>query len=518
MAIKDSGFGHGQSGANVQVTRIVIADEHFLYLPLYFARHKNYFGLLPSGTKITIERSATYTDKSAFEMLIDEHNPNYHDVDFAVCDPATIIFQTPANTSPVVLAGLVTNSAFWVLNHKANLGQHLENLATFKEIIAFKKGTTSFGIASHIFNAPGKAASILTVNPKEELNLLVDSGPSTIALSPDILRIHKLLETKGDVFGIEMALADTTEYHGMLVTALLSRRDVLERKPELTRALLEALQIALDDVRACTEEVVSYAASRFEEGRHTVEGAMREAKRAAVYPPEINVSQPNWTKLAETAFRSLGQQFDGAAREKARNYYLTAVEPYQIWASQAVNATRLRRGKDADSPTLSWSEERAGSSTQQPRPAKLSSEPVSAPVTPWKRAAPWLAALMPCVVVVALYMAYTRLAPVAMPWYTAASLTGAVAFAMMCARIGRIEPWSLTGAAFWLPMLGTFLVIMALGDLEGARKFFKFQLNLDADNTLTSVNLILAMIATGIAEIKYVDGLRRKRIERRDGA
>ena len=32
-----------------------------------------------------------------------------------------------------------------------------------------------------------------------------------------------------------MALADTNEYHGMLVTALLTRRDVLERKPELIK-------------------------------------------------------------------------------------------------------------------------------------------------------------------------------------------------------------------------------------------------------------------------------------------
>jgi hypothetical protein len=519
MANMDSGFGQGQGGANVQKTRIVIADEHFLYLPLYFARHKNFFGLLPRGTQITIERSASYTDKSAFEMLMNEHNPSYSDVDFAVCDPATLIFQTPANTYPVVLAGLVTNSAFWVVNHKANLGPRLDSYATFKEIIAFKKGTTSFGIASRIFHGPEKSKSIVTVNPKEELNLLVDSGPTTIALSPDILRIHKLLETKGDVFGIELALADTTEYHGMLVTALLTRRDVLDRKPELARALLQALQIALDAVRDRTDEVVSYAAGRFEEGRHTVEGAMREAERAAVYPAEIRVTQPNWTKLAETAFRSLGHQFDAAAQEKARVCYLTAVEPYEIWASEAVKATKNRSTTTADSPAPAGSENRRGLlGTKQPKPAMLASEPASATLTLWKRASPWLAALLPCLVVIAVYFAYTRLVPVALPWYTAASLAATVVVAVICASFGRIVPWSLAGTVFWLPMLGTFLIVIALGNLEGARKFSKDFVGLDADQVLTSINLILTMIATWVAEIQYVEGLRRKRTERQDGA
>jgi hypothetical protein len=513
MATKDSGFGQGKSGANVQVTKIVVADEHFLYLPLYFARHKNFFGLLPSGTQITIERSASYTDRSAFEMLMDEHKATYRDVDFAVCDPATILFRTPPNTHPVVLAGLVTNSAFWVVNHKANLGPHLENLATFNEIIAFKRGTTSFGIASRIFHAPEKASSILTVNPKEELNLLVDSGPSTIALSPDILRIHKLLETKGDVFGIEMALADTTEYHGMLVTALITRRDVLEKKPELTRALLQALQIALYAVRDRTEEVVSYAAQRFEEGRHTVEGALREAERAAVYPAEIRVSHPNWMKLAETAYRSLEHQFDATAREKARSFYLTSVEPYEIWASQAVRAAkRSTESEPTASPAMAV---REGSTPQGLASVKV--EPASQPST-WKRVSPWLAALLPCLIVAAVYVSYIQLMPVKLPWYTAAGLAVVLALSIVWAHSVHVEPWTLGGIAFWLPMLAACLMMIALGDVDGARAFFKTHLGIESDLVLSKGTLASSLAATLGAELRYMAGLRKKLNERREGA
>ena len=90
------------------------------------------------------------------------------------------------------LAGLLTNSAFWVVNHKANKGPFLENLSTFDEIISYKKGTTSFGIASRIFHDPTKAAAIRTVNPKEELNLLVDSSPNTNCLVAGHLRYPEI--------------------------------------------------------------------------------------------------------------------------------------------------------------------------------------------------------------------------------------------------------------------------------------------------------------------------------------
>jgi hypothetical protein len=489
VSARDAHGRSGTGGTGVEVTKIVVADDHFLYLPLFYAHHKNYFGLLPSGTQIKIERSTNYTDRSAFEMLMDEHHPDHREIDMAVCDPATILFLGQPNTHPVVLAALLTNSAFWVVNHKANKGPHLEDLASFSEIIAFKKGTTSFGIASRIFHDPAKRGAILTVNPNEELNLLVDSGPNTIALSPDILRIHKLLETRGNTFGIEMALADTTEYHGMLVTALLTRRDVLEKKPELVKALLQALQMALDAVRDSTDEVVRYACDRFGEKRHTVQSALKEAERATVYPAEIKVSQPNWMKLAETAFRSVEHQFDDAARDKALTFYRIAVEAYENWASQAVKA--VKAVKRATEPTAS---------------SALSS---------WQRMAPWAAALLPCVLVIAAFVAYMRLATVQLPWYTPAIMAAAVALAVMCARHGRVEPWTLAGAAFWLPMFGTFLMILALGDLDGAKAFFKDHLKLDADSALSKFSLLIAMIGIWVAEIKYID---KRHKERRDVA
>jgi hypothetical protein len=461
---------------NVEVTRIVVADQHFLYLPLYFAHHKKYFGLLPKSCRIEIVRSAKFTDASAYEMLMDQDQPAHHGMDVAVCDPAAVLFRTQPNTHPVVLAGLLTNSAFWVVDHKANKGAHLESLSTFNGVIAFKKGTTSFGIASRIFQNP---EAIQCVNPKEELHTLVDSGVGTIALSPDILSIQKLLETRGQSFGIEMALADTPEYNGMLVTALLTRRDVLETKAELIQALLKAVQISLDLVRQSTEEVIQYACDRFGEQRHTVERALKEAERTTVYPPEIKVQQPHWMKLAETAYSSVGHQFDSAARDKALSYYRSAVQPYENWASQAVKTVK-------SNPTLK-----------------------DPPLTKWQKAAPWAVVLVPTLATIAVCLGYVMLTSATTPWYCWAAVVLALAVSIWGARSAKIQPWSLAGSTFWLPMLASFVGVLALGDLASANAFVTPLLHLSSD-VLTIASVGAPILATWIAEAKSIDSKRKK--------
>lgn len=307
-----------------EVTKIVVTDEGFLYLPLYYAHHKNFFGQLPKGHKIEIVRSTMRTDASAFSMLMDVNKPQAHGIDIAVCDPAVILTETEPSMRPVALARLI-NSAFWAVAHNASTVQVLNDLKAFDRLIAFKKGTTSFGIATRIFEDAGKAGAIVQVNPGEELVTLREGPRSTIALSPDILGIRTLLETKGDQFGVALALAETAEYRDVLVTAILTRRDVLEKKVDLIQGFLAAIQDALVCTRRPDSEVISYASHRFGVQEHTVQQALAEAHRTEVYPIDIKIGTATWMKLAEAASHSWQRGFD---KQAALDAYHVFVEPY----------------------------------------------------------------------------------------------------------------------------------------------------------------------------------------------
>ncbi len=464
----------------IDITKIVVSDEHFLYLPLYYARYKNYFELLPKDCGIEIIRSTQRTDKSAFAMLMDENTADFRKIDIAVCDPSSVMLYAEPKAHPVVLAGLITNSAFWAVNHKSNRVTFFDHLATFDRIISFKKGSTSYGIASRIFCDPAKAEFIQTVNPNEELNLLVDSGPGTLALSPNILRIQELIESRSETFGIELALAETNEYRDMLVTALLTRRDVLERKPLLIKGLLEAIQTALVKVRNEDYEVVAYACDRFGVQEHTVQKALAEARRVDVYPPNIKVSQPTWIKLSELSFYSNAKPFDDAARLNALNVYRIAVEQYSGWASDAVRAVESR-GVNPPPP---------------PPPQNLLNSlwPLLRDAIP-----PLLTFAMLCGI-------YVWKSPSPLPWYVYCGLLIGVVIAMGVARRARITPMSISGVIYWLPLVGCALCVLAISDISAAREIAHTWLGMNLkDDSSTKFWLIGVVGAAIYGEFKYIE-------------
>ena len=319
---------------------MVIEDDIFLYLPLYYAFHNSCWKFVPANYSLDILPSAAKTDESSLNMLMSDES-RYQDIHFALADPTTVLKprQNWNGRTPVVLASMIANCAFWALDRGSYKVDSVRDLARYDQLIAFPRGTTSYGIARGISRRAAKnhEVAIQEVKPLQELVALQDSDPAkkTLCLSPDILRIKHLIHNYGQ-FHVDLTLSDTPEFNNVLVTALISRADVVEQHPELVDGLLRALQWALIQVRLATQDVVDYANMRFQgRGVDFVRGALKEAQRVKVYPASIEIQSSYWIKAAEIACESREVRFDDRERELARRAYERMIEPYEHLAQKA---------------------------------------------------------------------------------------------------------------------------------------------------------------------------------------
>ena len=239
-------------------------------------------------------------------------------------------------------------------------------------------------------------------------------------------------------------------------------------------------------VRSSTDDVVRYACDRFGEDRHTVVAALTEAHRTGVYPAEIKISRPAWMKLAETAYCAVEHRYDDAARDKALNFYHLVVEPHERWAAQAIKVTEGL--PEPDSVAL---------------PIKSAS---------WTRAAPIVAGRAPDSV------CCSDLRRVHLCDISHVALVHLRQFGECrdprgsgCSLRRAGDPWALGGAAYWIPLAGTFLAIIALGDLDAAKAFCKQFLSLDLDGVLSKSALLAAIAATCVAELRHGRFRREKK-------
>jgi hypothetical protein len=314
--------------------KIVTMDSHFLYIPLFYAESKNYFGLLPPNYKITIIRSSERTDSSAFSMLMDTTSNKHQTIDFAVCDPACVLEANyGAGPFPVVLAELISNTAFWAIDRTSPPTSFLKDLERFTSIIAFHPGTTSYGIAKRISRRAGrKQTPIKSVFPNEELHALRASDSGTVALSPDILGIDDLL-ANFDEFKVYLALGTTREYNSVLLTGLMTRDDVVRDHRDLVVGILTSLQQAMVLIKQMTPEVVTYANLRFSGyGEDQVVRAFKRAEEGNVFPSSIEVREAHWMNSAQVAADAKNEPFDQVA---ALGLFHKHIAPYAPLAQQA---------------------------------------------------------------------------------------------------------------------------------------------------------------------------------------
>lgn len=316
--------------------KIVVMDKHFLYLPLYYAKYRNFFGFVPRNYELEIVLSAGHTDESAYQMLMDSGYGKNTEVDFAVADPSvTLNTSNSFEGTPAILASLITNTAFWAVDRKTHQIVLPKDLADFQKIIAFKPGTTSHSIAQRIFRDASKSPSIQPVNPSQEL-IALQKSTNTVALSPDILGIDHLLFYQKH-FNIDLALGTTQEFSNVFMTAFLSRQDVVEQHRPLVMGLLKALQLSLILVRAQAPDLIEYAADRFGDSKDRVRSALNRAEQAQVFPPSIEVSVASWMNAAKIWYESGDRQFLSDEQKEAKLRFQNIAQPHLSLAKAAID-------------------------------------------------------------------------------------------------------------------------------------------------------------------------------------
>ena len=299
--------------------QVVQLDKYFLYLPIYFARHKHWFGYLPRSVDVRFVNALSSTDERVYEELMDGSSDNSQKL-FAIIDPIQAIKQPRFYNKDVAIIGaLVTNAAFWAVDRKSPVISRLGDLGQFKKIIALQEGTTSYAIASHACRAAGRDIEaekpIITVGQRgQELQRLQKSNPGTIALSPNLDDIDALLFNH-DEFNIHLALGNLPEYSNVLVTALATTRQTVEQERDLVLGLLSAIQRAMMFVRSKHPDVVKYASEYFNEteepkrsAQERILSALDRANEAHVFPASIEVTEPQWINAAKATFPEMPEE------------------------------------------------------------------------------------------------------------------------------------------------------------------------------------------------------------------
>ncbi len=306
--------------------------DFFLYLPIYYAHSQDFFNLLPDNYEVNIViTNKKRTDDGVFHELLGRENK---EIKFALCDPKVIFNygneSIYANTA--VLAALISNSAFWVMNHRVQI-ERLSQLSQFKQMLAFKPGTTSYAIAKEA------QIKIITVDSPYEISSFRDYDESTVTLTPslvDVLRMTSITEDeyKGK-YNKALSLSDDENFSGILTTALMTRQDIILEEKELVVAVLAALQHTFYLLKIQDQDILSY--SNYDRFGQKPDKYRREALDMAldekIYPETIKINKASWRKAARCFARA--QEHYKSKKNKAK----ISLNNYQEYADKYFNTT-----------------------------------------------------------------------------------------------------------------------------------------------------------------------------------
>ena len=308
--------------------RLVTAGVHFLYLPVYYAAYRNFFGLIPEGYSLEIDTQKSRSDRTAYKMLTNRDFEAYSDVAFAVCDPTMLIdVPTARNVNPIVACALVSNIAFWAIDHESPSVRSISDLKHFKKIISFEAGTTGHRIAQHIRRVANDKIQIETVQMGSEILALQSRPSGTLALSPNLLELDEIVSNRAE-FSFTFDLASTPEFSNIVITSLITRHDVATEHKELFEALIRSLAVANSMVRSENEEVVRYAADKFNCPVARAKSALRRGNAAQIFPAGLELTSPQWENAARAYYETKGKDFSGESKNLTSILYDAHIRTY----------------------------------------------------------------------------------------------------------------------------------------------------------------------------------------------
>lgn len=315
---------------------------HFIYLPIYYAIHKKFFGYLDAPRcKYTIAQQLRKvdpeTDEAVFNALMNDRAEQYQNVLFAIGDPRSLAFKRNiTDLNAVLLGALVTGTAFWAIDHGRKSTIEVNDLARFKKIVSFKQGSTSYDLAASIAGKANPNTQILQVDPDQEFQVLLDPGyEDVVVLSPNMIRIVDLLRENSRC-AIELSIGRHYEYCDLLITAIATTKETVQNHPILVQGFIKGVQRALHEFHARSPELIKYAQDRFKRDEKSILDAFSFADEAHVYPYTIQLTEALWMRAITGPLKTNGATVTAEQRFQALQVYGHIARPYEKLVKEAI--------------------------------------------------------------------------------------------------------------------------------------------------------------------------------------
>lgn len=310
-------------------------EKYFLYLPVYYAIYKDFYGFTkdPSNnyTLLQAEKpdNAVKTDKAVFECLVKRSSEEPESAVFAIGDPRSIALKPNWSTSPVRLIGaLITGSPFWAIDHGKCETLTINDLCKFDTIVSYTPGTTSYDLVCSVLRDNGISLSKIDPVPANtEIPKFLEPTPpggnnnQTITITPDIIGIVDTNASR-DYDIVEYSVGSDHNLSYLLITALATTQDTIYKHPELVMAFIKSVQRAINELHARNPEIIRYAATVFTKNDEAkVLKALDLADQSHVYPHDIGINEVLWLNAVTRAIRADGAQVTENTLKKAKEVY-----------------------------------------------------------------------------------------------------------------------------------------------------------------------------------------------------
>lgn len=259
-------------------------EKFLLYLPLYLGMEAGYF----AQEGIDIDLVFAGNDDQIFAAVASGS------VSFGMGDPIfTAIAQEkgfPAKTVAMMISKL-GNTGF-TNNPEIPLVERPEDLAGLR-IGSFPSPSTTYVQLEEIVDEIPETlpkAKIVQAPPGAQLALL-EAGAVDIAvdLEPAVSRLAN------EGYRIVFNLDEFTE--PLVITGLMTREEVIEKRPDLVAGMVRALQKSLDTIHNDPEETARIALEIFPDiGTDVVRAALSRMLAKNVYPRSVVIQDLDWQR------------------------------------------------------------------------------------------------------------------------------------------------------------------------------------------------------------------------------
>ena len=276
---------------------IAVGAETPIYLPLYLAAKRKFYGLAPRNKEFVIAPPC-YSDAGVRDAVAMSNNM------FGVCDPSVVRDKPDL----VVIAALVTRSGFWIYCNSKNtvkIQQFDPDRMCAKiannsgiHIITYPSDMTGYFVAKKIFDTSSLKEAWSSKHYTLK-NLAHDADFTKLRLNlNDVLITANLLGGNHPDFIRVYSASKHPQCGGLLTTGVIAKNNTLQ-SPETT-SLLTALQMALIEIahKDKREEVADVLVERgVVKDPQIAQDIVRTSVGEKLFPIHLGIEECMWAKV-----------------------------------------------------------------------------------------------------------------------------------------------------------------------------------------------------------------------------